>query len=84
MRYQSLIWLVGNCAQRQKISCQRFSRKSVAPRPPSHNGLEDSGRTIRFWDVDGSDRLELELFRSHFLDNLVNHVQRKSINGLLV
>ena len=39
---------------------------------------------IRFWDVDGSDRLELKLFRSHFLDNLVNHVQRKPVNGLFV
>src|SRR5258708_7605739 len=39
---------------------------------------------IRFWYVDGSDRLELELLCSHFLDNLVNRVQRKPINGLLV
>ena len=39
---------------------------------------------IRFWYVDGSDRLELELLLSHFLDNLVNRVQRKPVKGLLV
>jgi len=33
MRYQSLTWLVGNCAQRQKISCQHLSLKDAAPRP---------------------------------------------------
>jgi len=34
MDYQSLIWLVGNHAQRQKISCQRFQRdkrRSTSP-----------------------------------------------------
>jgi len=56
MRYQSLIWLVGNYAQRQKISCRRFSLKSAAPRPPSHDGLEDSGRTVGFRDVDATNR----------------------------
>ncbi len=39
---------------------------------------------IRFGDVDGSDRLELKLLCSHFLDNRVDGVQRKPINGLLV
>ncbi len=39
---------------------------------------------IRFGYVDGSDRLELKLLCSHFLDNRVDGVQRKPINGLLV
>src|SRR5882762_10580369 len=56
MRYQSLIWLVGYCAQRQKISCRRFLLKSAAPRPPSHDGLEDSGRTVFLWYVDSPQR----------------------------
>ena len=39
---------------------------------------------VWFGDVDRSDRLELKLLCAHLLDNLVNHVQRKPVNGLLV
>jgi hypothetical protein len=40
--------------------------------------------SIGFWQVDRSDGFELELLRSHLLDDVLDHAQREPIDGLSV
>ena|SRR5713226_6396399 len=38
--------------------------------------------SIGFGDIDRANRLELKLFRSHLLDDLLDRLERKAVDGL--
>src|SRR5712692_2361325 len=85
MRYQSLIRLVGNCAQHQKISCQRFPKRKIAtPRLPCAHGLVETGRTVLFRDVDAWCWLPMIAFISQGFNDRIDFLQRHCVYGVLV
>src|SRR6266700_1644634 len=53
----------------------------TAPHPPCTHGLEDSGRTIRFWDICPTDRVRCVPRCFQVSDQVGNQLETGTVNG---